>query len=318
MSYRKIFWGVILVMIGTLFILKNIGMIYFDWLTIWRLWPLILILWGISLIPVKDYLKLIFSVLAIAISIFLVNRYDKTGYYSFGWRDSDREYRHSWRDDSNWDDSEQTQELYQEYDSAISRVELKLEAAAGDFRLNDTAPSDKLLTFFKQGTVGNYSMTSRDDSSKMFIELKINESNIRFKNKGNRVKLGLHTQPVWDFDFDIGAASIDFDLSNYKVGHLDLDGGASSIDLKLGDLNDYTSVSIDAGAASIDVRLPESVGAQLKTETALTSRNFPGFKKIRNGLYRTDNYESAVKKIDLEIDAAVSSLNVIRYNADGE
>jgi hypothetical protein len=79
MSYRKIFWGVILVMIGTLFILKNIWMIYFDWLTIWRLWPLILILWGISLNPVKDYLKLIFSVLAIAISVFLVNRYDRTG-----------------------------------------------------------------------------------------------------------------------------------------------------------------------------------------------------------------------------------------------
>src|SRR5690606_38206379 len=101
--------------------------------------------------------------------------------YSFGWRDSDREYRHNWRDRTDWDDSEQTQELYQEFDSAISRVELKLEAAAGDFRLNDTAPSDKLLTFFKQGTVGNYSMTSRNDSSKMFIDLKINESNIRFK-----------------------------------------------------------------------------------------------------------------------------------------
>lgn len=60
MSYRKIFWGVMLVLIGTLFILKNVGVIFFDWVTIWRLWPLILILWGISLIPVKDYLKLIF------------------------------------------------------------------------------------------------------------------------------------------------------------------------------------------------------------------------------------------------------------------
>jgi hypothetical protein len=313
MSYRKIFWGVMLVLIGILFILKNTGVIYFDWQTIWRIWPIILILWGISLIPIKDYIKLIFSVAAIGLSILLVNRYDKNDYYRFGWKEHDRKHNFGWRDSGSISDDSSSQEMFQPFDSTLTHVELKLEAAAGDFRIDEDLPEDKLLTFVKHGSVGNYSMTSRDDSSKRFIELKIEESNIRMKNRGNRVRLGLNTYPAWDFDLDIGAANIDFDLSRYNIGNMKIDGGASSIKIKLGKLGEKTNVEIDAGAASIDIRIPEGAGAELKTETALTSRNFKGFKKVKDGLHRTDNFESASQKFYIDIDAAVSSINIERY-----
>lgn len=311
MSYRKIFWGVVLVIIGILFILKNVGLIFFDWVTIWRLWPLILILWGISLIPVKDYLKLIFSVVFIGLAVLLVSQYDKSGYYSFGW-DKERHGRMDDYDDK-WSDNSAEQDLFQTYDSAIQRVELSLDAAAGDFRLNETAPADKLLTFSKKGNIGNYSMTSDDDSTYRKINLTINDSHVRFKNNGNRVKLSLNTKPIWDFDFSIGAASIKFDLSDYKVGKMNIDGGASSIDIKLGDLSEKTNVDISAGASSIDLNIPEGSGAELRTETVLSSKNFEGFKKVGSGLFRTDNFDTASNKIFISIDAGVSSLSIRRY-----
>ena len=313
MSYKKIFWGVMLVLIGILFILKNVGMIYFDWHTIWRLWPVVLILWGISILPVKDYIKLIVSVVAIGISIFLVNQYDKTGYYNFGGKDSRRSKSFEWNDDKSDNNSDSKQEMSQTFDSLVTRVDLKLEAAAGDFRMDETIPEDKMLTFRKIGNIGNYSMTSRDDSSKRFVELKIIESNVRMKNRGNNVVLGLSTYPIWDFDLDIGAATIDFDLSNYKVGKLDIDGGACSVKIKLGDASEHTDVDIEAGAASIELLIPSGAGAELKTETALTSRNFEGFTKVQSGLYRTDNFETSNQKIMIDIDAAVSSISVKRY-----
>ena len=313
MSYKKIFWGVMLVLIGILFILKNVGMIYFDWQTIWRLWPVILILWGISILPVKDYIKLIISVAAIGISIFLVNQYDKTGYYNFGGRDSNRSHRFEWNDSKSDNNDDSKQEMFQMLDSLVTRVELKLEAAAGDFKIDETIPEDKMLTFRKIGNVGNYSMTSRDDSSKRFVELKINESNVRMKNRGNKVVLGLNTYPVWDFKLEIGAATIDFDLSNHKVGKLDIDGGACSVKIKLGEASEHTDVDINAGAASIELLIPNGAGAELKTETALTSRNFEGFTKVKTGLYRTDNFEASDQKIMIDIDAAVSSISIKRY-----
>lgn len=315
MSYRKVFWGVILVLIGVFFILKNVGVIYFDWVTIWRMWPLILILWGISLIPVKDYLKLIFSVVAIGLAVLLVNRYDKNGYYSFGWDSHRHRLERSW-DDSDWKNSGDSQELFQNYDSSIQRAELNLEAAAGDFRLSDSVPDNKLITFHKKGNIGNYSMTTEGDSTERVINLKIEDSHVKFNNRGMRVDLGLNPKPVWDLDFDIGAASIDFDLSNYKIGKLSLDGGASSIDIKLGDLSDLTEVKINAGASSIDLEIPEDAGAELRTETVLSSRNFDGFKKISRGLFRTDNYDSALHKITIDIDAGVSSVDIDRYSKD--
>ena len=313
MSYKKIFWGVMLVLIGILFILKNVGMIFFDWQTIWRLWPVILILWGISILPVKDYIKLIISVAAIAISIFLVNQYDKTGYYNFGRKGGDRGHRFEWNDSKSDNDGDSKQEMFQILDSLITRVELKLEAAAGDFRIDETMPEDKMLTFLKTGSIGNYSMTSRDDSSKRYVELKINESNVKMNNRGNKVVLGLNTYPTWDLDLEIGAASIDFDLSSYKVGKLDIDGGACSVKIKLGEMSEHTDVDIDAGAASIELLIPTGAGAELKTETALTSRSFQGFTKVNNGLYRTDNFETADQKIMIDIDAAVSSISIKRY-----
>lgn len=313
MSYKKIFWGVVLVIIGTLFILKNVGVVYFDWITLWRLWPLVLILWGISIIPVKDYLKLIFSVVAILLSVILVNQYDRSGYYRFGWNHNDR--KSEWKDNDRQyrEDYGDEQTLFQSYDSAIKRVELKLEAAAGEFKLADDIEDDKMLTLFKQGTVGNYSMTSRDDSARRFIELNMQESSIKMKNRGNRVKIGLNPRVIWDFDFDIGASSISFDLSNYQVGSIDIDGGASSINLKLGDKSTETHLSIEAGAASISIQVPITSGAEIKTETALTSRDFKGFDKISNGLYRTPGFESATHQIYIEFDAAVSSLSVRQY-----
>ena len=315
MSYKKIFWGVMLVLIGILFILKNVGMIYFDWHTIWRLWPVILILWGVSILPVKDYLKLIISIAALAISVLLVNQYDKTGYYSFGKDNRNRSHNFGWNNEEERDDSnnESTQEMSQMLDSLVTRVDLKLEAAAGDFRMNEAIPEDKMLTFRKTGNIGNYSMTSRDDSSKRFVELKIIESNVRMKNRGNKVVLGLSTYPTWDFDLDIGAATIDFDLSNYKVGKLDIDGGACSVKIKLGEASDHTDVDIEAGAASIELLIPTGAGAELKTETALTSRNFQGFTKVKSGLYRTENFETSNQKIMIDIDAAVSSISIKRY-----
>ena len=313
MSYKKIFWGVMLVLIGIMFILKNIGVIFFNWQTIWRLWPLVLILWGISILPVKDYIKLIISLAAIVFSILLVNQYDKTGYYNFGRNNRDRSHRFEWNDDDSGPVNGTKQEMFQMLDSLTTRVELKLEAAAGDFRIDETMPDDKMLTFVKTGSIGNYSMTSQDDSSTRHIELKINESNVRMNNRGNRVVLGLNDYPVWDFDLEIGAASIDFDLSRYQIGKLEIDGGACSVKVKLGKTTELTEVEIDAGAASIELLIPKGAGAELITETALTSRDFQGFNKVKSGLYRTDNFETSNQKIMIDIDAAVSSVSIKRY-----
>ena len=58
MKFSNIFWGVILIFAGVLFILQNLGVINFEWTYLWRLWPVILILWGVSVLPAHSLIKL--------------------------------------------------------------------------------------------------------------------------------------------------------------------------------------------------------------------------------------------------------------------
>ncbi len=318
MSYKKIFWGAILILIGILIILKNVGAIYFTWWSIIRLWPVILILWGISVIPVKDWIKLVVSFLILVLSFFLVARNnDATCPGFWGWG---RPF-HSWnRQGDEWNKPDRKkqesadisyQHLVEPYDSAFAAAELRLDAAAGEFRIGDT--SSNLIDFERRGFWGNYSMTTLDSDSKQIISLTMEAKNINGPLKEHNVDIKLNAAPVWDFDLDIGAAAITMDMSLYKTRTVDIDGGAASIDLKLGDVYPETNVSIDAGASSITLNVPVLTGCEVKANTVLSSRNLEGFHKVQDHTFQTDDFSTAANKIYITIDAAVSSLSINRF-----
>ncbi len=112
---------------------------------------------------------------------------------------------------------------------------------------------------------------------------------------------------------DIGAAKLDFDLSQFKVKKLDLDAGAASLEIKLGDKYPKSYLNIGAGASEIVIRVPSNSGCDLNLSAVLSGKSISGFEKIDHGHYRTDNFETAENKIYINVDAAVSSYTITRY-----
>lgn len=319
MSYKKVFWGVILILIGVLIILKNVGAIYFSWWSILRLWPILLVLWGISIIPVRDWIKLLTSLVVVALSIVLIVNYNRWHHTEFRWFGPPF---HHWRwDRDDWEKQQRkvkpeeervySQKLVEPYDSTVLFSELRLDAAAGEFRLGDTTAD--LIHFEREGYWGDYSMTSQDTDDKRIISLTLRDDRIGLVKDGHKVVIRLHPEPVWDFNFDIGAAGVDMDMSAYKTRMIDIDGGAASIRLKIGDDYPETTLNIDAGASSITIDIPETSGCELSANTVLSSRNLEGFIKVRDHMYQTGNFDTAANKIYLSIDAAVSGLTIKRY-----
>ena len=49
MKTKQLFWGVLLIALGLLIFLNNIGQISWDWEELIKFWPLFFVLWGISL-----------------------------------------------------------------------------------------------------------------------------------------------------------------------------------------------------------------------------------------------------------------------------
>lgn len=306
MSYRKIFWGLLLVIIGVLFILKNTGVLFFSWHTMWHLWPVILILWGISIIPVKDWIKLVLSLATILITFIAVQTY--------GPKD-DHNWNFEWKDDNDRDDDNQVTTynnvMSENFDSLTRYADLKLNIGVGNFRINDSTA--KLIEVKHDNDKANYSMTAKAEDSITRIDLSLQKGEFNGGNVKNNVNMKLNPNPIWDLDLNVGAAEVDFDLSGFKTRNLKIQGGASDIVLKLGAILPLTDVKLEAGAASITVKVPESAGCQIISNTFMASKDFKGFTKIGKQLYQTPNFETSKNKIKIDLQAGVASVEVQRY-----
>jgi hypothetical protein len=302
MSYRKIFWGVLLVLIGVLFILKNTGILFFSWHTFWNLWPLILILWGISLIPVKDWIKAVLSLATIIIAFIVVQQYGKNDNWNWHFNYHDK--------DSDQTEEPISQNLSENMDSIVKYATLNLNIGVGDFSIHDS--TTKLIELDRTGSEGKYSMTSQDQDSMRVIKLSLDKAEFKGEVK-NTVKMKLNTLPVWDLELNVGAAEVNFDLSKFKTRKVDLQGGASDIEVKLGALYPESNVNIEAGAASITLRVPKEAGCEITNNTFLASKNFDGFNKTSDHHYKTDGYANAKSKIHINMEAGMASINVKRY-----
>ena len=301
MRYGKIIWGLILIILGTMLILKNIGWIYFNWYAVFKLWPVLFIFWGISIIPVKEWIKLVLGIITLIFAVILFNRTDN----NVGWlfkHEVDLNKTHEWDE----------QVLTEAYNSSITSATLKLDAAAGNFVIKDI--TDDLVKMNKKGDIGNYNMgiEKKGDSSRI-VRIDLDTHVHVYNNNGNNVDIKLNPNPIWDMDFDIGAANTEFDLSNYRTKSIEIDGGAASINLKLGDKFYRTEVKVSTGASSVNIQVPKTSGCEVKSETFLVDKSLPGFTKDHDGKYVTENFKASSNKIYITIDGAISSFNVVRY-----
>ena len=313
MKFRNIFWGIILILIGVLFILQNLNIIDFRWVSLWRLWPVFLILWGVSILPANNWIKTSLIVIVLAGSVyFMLNR-------TVAWRDYSpnihigRNYD-DYDDDEVYNDEGQADQYFNiPFEDSVATASLNFDAAAGSFYINDT--SDDLLTFSKKGRTGTYTyyVKSTNDNANITIEREGQELFLNNNNTHHNVDISLNQAPEWNMNFDIGAAKVNFDLSQFKLKKLDLDGGAASIKIKLGDKLPKSHVNIDAGASEIVLRVPQSAGCDLNLNAVLSGKTISGFEKVDNGHYRTSNFDESDNKIFITVDAAVSSYKITRY-----
>jgi hypothetical protein len=312
MKYRHVFWAFILIAIGILFMLNNFGVLEFGFRTLWSLWPLILILWGISILPIKDTIKIIALVVVLAFTIIFFNRIaEKSSWFNFhnfhGFTDNDWEVDEDTTSTYNY----QPQNLSVPFDSLIGKGELKLEAAAGNFNLQGL--TSDFLSFNKTGDIGNYSITTTNENGRKQINLSLEKSGIRHTVRDNKVEIKLSEKPSWNLDFDIGAAEIMMDLRDYKIDTTNIDAGASSLDIKIGNKNPITVMTFNAGASSIKVEIPKESGCQIKSESFMISKEFDGFTKKGDGVYQTANFATGKNKVFLTIKTAISKIEIIRY-----
>lgn len=301
MKTGKIFWGVLFVAIGVLLLFERMDLFQVELGWMWKLWPLILVVWGaVILLGNKEPGKtVVVALLALGVALFVV------GVFNFGWNWHPRE----WEANA----AEYDQELSEPYDSTVHRGSFTFESGAGSFRLEDT--TSRFFEASTHSTFGQYSLDTERIGDLEQVRLHMEgEHHGPWRGRLNhRASIKLNPLPVWDMRFDIGASSMDIDLSPYIVERLVVSAGAASVQLTLGDRAKETRVSIKSGVSALQMHVPDSAGCEIRIDGGLSRKNFRGFTKLDTGVYRTENFENAQKKIYIDLDAGVSSVSVRRY-----
>lgn len=300
MSNKKIIWGILLIALGVLFTLKNFGIIFFSWRLFLSLWPLIIVIIGITLLPLKEWLKLMISILLIAAVFTIVILTGK----------SDESFWHRHKK-IKMNEEQISQSMSLIYNSNIKRAKLNLDAIAGKFILDSI--STELISFNKTGTFGEFSLTGNDHDSTSTVHLKMKDNHFKIGDGSNRAMIKLNPNPVWDIDLNAGAAEIYANLENYKIAEMDFEGGASKMTVRIGKLLPATTVKLESGVTSITIEIPSGSGCELQNKGALVKKDFEGFEKKSDGIYRTENFSTSAQKIFIISESAVSELNIIKY-----
>lgn len=299
MKSGQLFWGFFLLTIGALFLLVKYDVIVSSFDFIWDMWPLIFVFWG-ALVIFKQTIgrPIINGVFGVFLALMIFGLFNNLfGGFNF-----------------EFDENDGFSESYnQEFDPTVRVANLQIDAGAGMFIIKDT--TSNLVDAKARGILGEYDFSSEQTDSIANIDFHMHTRNFNFfRNKiRNQLSIRLNPKVAWDFDINLGASKSKFDLSQFDVRSLSLETGATSTSIKFGDRSDETNVDIKMGAASLTLEIPKSVGAEINSDMALIAKDFDGFSKKSDGYYSTDNFESAKKKIRINVEGGVSTFNINRY-----
>jgi hypothetical protein len=260
MRRSTLFWGGILILVGILLLLNNLGIFNVN---IWSiLWPLLLIAFGLWI---------------------LVN--------------------------SIWRPKNLTEHASVPLEGARS-ASLRFQHGAGRLELASGASGD---TAMEGDFSGGLDLSQRRTGDELDLVLAA-PVNIPFGGPefGNNWSVRLASGVPYRLTLNTGAGESRLDLRDLQVTHLEISSGASSTDLTLPERAGFTRAKISTGAASVTVRIPQGVGAYIRTRGALSSFNVPTgvFTRV-DDTYVTPGYQDAPNRVELDIETGVGSVEIL-------
>ncbi|MDR0264630.1 MAG: DUF5668 domain-containing protein [Sphingobacterium sp.] len=315
MNTRRITTGITILFIGVVLLLSQLNTISFNWVGIFRYWPLFIVLAGIRMLVPKD--QQIGQFVAIGSTVVIL------GFLTYIGLSTPKEPLLTQLlknkgvniniDDPNDKTNYSTEKLTVPLNDKIHSATLNLDLGATSLR-NDSSTTSEIFTAFNTSKEYLLGITVHDDAAdKLDINLKGKFKNKDFNSKNNNTYIALNPNIRWNLNFDVGAIDANLDLSPYKIETLDIDAGATSLKLKLGQPQAMTKISMDAGASSIEISIPKNAACRITSDNALSSTDYEGDFLKSEGEVKSTNYDSAAQKFDFDINGGIASIKIRRY-----
>lgn len=306
MNIGKFIWGIIVLVIGFIFLGVNFGFLNSSvWAQIWKLWPILIIVVGVSIISgaVAKWVQVVLSILVIIIVVGAI----VLSIGPFEQVVTKKEGKWSWGTGG----SIETKTISESIDESADEASIEIKTGAADISING---GSKMLV---EGTVKSNILVSEvqrklQDKTDTLI---ISTSSVRpsFWGGKNSWDLSLSEDFPIKLTLETGAVDAKLNLAKTKITNFTVKSGASSYEIELGDKSDLIKGEVSIGASSLKLRVPKSTSLKITADTGVSSNNFSKEQLIKNdNVYETADFDKAAKKVEIELKTGASSIELER------
>lgn len=296
MKIGRLFWGLLLIVVGGLVLLNNFGVVVVDWTNVWKLWPLGIIAAGLSILSVRNWL---WRTLAIAVMVVTLGLIVYLAVFAPSTPTPIRGV---------------SDVTIERQSATISRADVAIKTGASQLQLT-SADHSTIARSRLESNVLTQSHTSSVDGGIQRVSLSTEGGGSWWIGDGLRTnwQVSLTRGLPLDVSVDIGATDADIDLSKAFIQSIDVNSGASSVVVKIGALEKLTRITIDSGASSVVVKVPKSSGVQVRLDSGLASKNLADLKETTTDVFESDGFDSAAQQVTIVGKIGASSFTVERY-----
>ncbi|MEI6478053.1 MAG: DUF5668 domain-containing protein [bacterium] len=301
---RPVF-AVILIGAGILFLLNNYGALDLGLaVQLWRLWPLLLVLWGLQAAVGRSRVG---SFLVFLIGLLLICGVILLGLGQVPSRVGE------WFTPKT--ETKQVQLPVPTASPAASSRTLNVSTGYGKLQLDDLGGDKSAsLKSYATGMGGSPTLTQNTTNGKTVIDLTVDQNSISFSPAQPEYDLSLgQTELVTDLNLRLGAGSAGVQFNTLKVGSLGFDMGAGSAAIKLGKESVPTgAINLKVGTGTLDLVVPDGIGINLVYHVGLGLIKADGTILHGDGTfgYATPSYSNASKKITIVLTVGAGTVNI--------
>ena len=286
MNNRRLIGGIVLIILGILFLLTNLGYISFDVLFgIFDLWPLLFVIAGINILfnkkPIIVLITwIIFFVILILYGIFC------------GSINTDADF---------------STHFAKPAETSYGKLNLDIGAAKVDI----DSEKENLLKVNARGIKLDYNdIYKNNNETAIFNFANKNHNTVIFRTGNNDYNFKMNEDVIWDLDLNLGAISGTLNLENVATKSVALNMGAGNLNIVLGNKYDKSAIRIDSGASNINIRVPKNAGIKIKSDSSLSKIDIDDLGLIKSGdYYISPNYEKEDVKLEFHISMGVGKVN---------
>lgn len=121
--------------------------------------------------------------------------------------------------------------------------------------------------------------------------------------------LAFHPDVALDLGIDIGMGDVNLDLGALTLDTVNVNFGMGDILVKLPETGDC-DINIDGGVGAVVIEVPAGLAVRMQTDAAIVARTIPPSYTQANNRYTSPGYSEAETRVDIHVGLGVGSITL--------